>query len=374
MIVLLGALGIPWREPPRRQAAAHRQDHVALVQVRDGMLAAHAHEQRVVLRKRALGLQRRDHRRVQQLRQRHQLRRRPRVDDPLAGVDQRVGRPHQQVDGLHHVRRVRRRLVPAHRIIRVHRLVIDAGRVGHRQHHRTGTPAAQHRERPPQELRRPLGTVDVAEPLGNGLEAGGDVELRVLAAAGRHAVGDAQHGRVVLERLRQPGIRILQPRAVHAALHRAHADAVAARDPRVGVGQGHGVAVVPHHDHGHALAPQGVVHPADGKGRNPLHALRLQNPRNGSGNINTHTQKPRCLGLGIRWRLYHSKASTQRNDEWLDSTAPGMSFATMIGYRADSAPNEFNWLTAFRTCPDGQLSKESVKPAHTPQLSNRCNR
>ena len=82
MMVFPAALGDAVGEPPRRQAAAHRQDHVALVQVRDGMLAAHAHEQRVVLRERALGLQRGDDRRVQQLGQAHQLGRRSGVDDP----------------------------------------------------------------------------------------------------------------------------------------------------------------------------------------------------------------------------------------------------------------------------------------------------
>jgi len=41
-------------------------------------------------------------------------------------------------------------------------------------------------------------------------------------------------------------------------------------DPGIGVGHGHGIAVVPHHDHGDALPAQGVVHLADRESGNPL--------------------------------------------------------------------------------------------------------
>ena len=60
-------------EAARRQARADGEDQVALVQVVCHLIAAHADKQRVVLRERPFRLERGDHRRIHQLRQRFQV-------------------------------------------------------------------------------------------------------------------------------------------------------------------------------------------------------------------------------------------------------------------------------------------------------------
>ena len=170
MIVLLDALGIPWVNRPGDRAGPHRQDHIALFQELGGVIAPDAHEQRVVLRERPLRLQRRDHRRVQRLRERFQLRRRPGVDHALPRVYQRVLGVQQQVHCRVHVVGVRSRPVPLRRKVRVGGLVEGRRRVRYRQHHRPRPSAAQHRERPPHELRHPRRAVDISEPLGYSLQ------------------------------------------------------------------------------------------------------------------------------------------------------------------------------------------------------------
>ena len=73
-----------------RQARAHGEDEVTFVQVVRDLIAAHADKQRMVLWERPLGLECRDHRHIHELRQHFQVFRGARVDDPLAGVDERV--------------------------------------------------------------------------------------------------------------------------------------------------------------------------------------------------------------------------------------------------------------------------------------------
>ena len=295
---LVRGVGDAVGEPAGRQAGTDGKDDIALMQVFRRMFATHADEERVVLRKRALGLQCGDDRRVGQLRQRRQLGRRASVDDPLTGIDERILRAHDEIDSGGDVGWVRCGLPALGRRVRVDGFVVDAGGVGHCQHHRTRSAAAQHGEGAAHELGHAFGPVDIPEPLGNGLQAGGNVEQRILSAARRHSVGDAQHRRIILERLRQAGVGVLQTGAVHAALHGAHANAIAGGNPRVSVGQRHGVTVVAHHNHGHALASQGVIDATDGEGGNPLHTLLLQNAGDGSCNVYAHISQF-LMGIGL---------------------------------------------------------------------------
>ena len=103
-----------------------------------------------------------------------------------------------------------------------------------------------------------------------------DIELRVLRAPRRYSVGDAQHRRIVLEGLCNPGYEYCSPAPLDAPLHRAYADALPGGHPRVRVRQRHGITVVAQSwIIGHALASQGVVHPAHRECRYPLDALLL---------------------------------------------------------------------------------------------------
>ena len=74
-----------------------------MVQIVRHLIAAHADKQRMVLRERPFGLEGRDHRRIHEFRQRFQLLGGARVDDPLAGVDQRVAGCQELVDGSVHI-------------------------------------------------------------------------------------------------------------------------------------------------------------------------------------------------------------------------------------------------------------------------------
>ena len=211
-------------EAARRQARAHREDDVTLVQVVCDLIAAHADKQRMVLRERAFGLEGRDHRHIHQLRQRLQFFRGARVDNPLAGVDQRVASCQKLVNCRAHIRRVRRRFPALHGMVRVGGLVICSRGIGNCEDHRARSAAAQHGEGAAHELRRALGLVEIAEPLRHGLHSRCDIVLAVARAAGRHAIGDAQNGRAILIGLRHPGVGILHAGGVDAALEGAHAD------------------------------------------------------------------------------------------------------------------------------------------------------
>ena len=116
--------------------------------------------------------------------------------------------------------------------------------------------------------------------------------MGILGTADRHAVGDAQHRRVVLVCLRQPRVCHLQPGSVHAALHRGDADLLAAGDTREGVRHGDGIAVVPHHEHRHVFAAERVVDPADGEGGDPFHAFLLENPCNSGCDVGSQGSVP----------------------------------------------------------------------------------
>ena len=287
---LAGRVGDAMGETARRKAGADGKDNVALFQELSGVVAADADKEGMVLGESALGLQGGDYRRVGQLGQLLQLGGGLGVDDTLAGIDQGVLGVEQQVDGGIDVVGVGTGLVGLGREVGVGGLVVGGGGVGDGQHHGTGASAAQHGEGAAHELGDALGAVDVAEPLGYGPQAGGDVELGVLRAAGRDAVGDAQHGRVVLEGLGEAGVGVLQAGAVDAALDGADADALAGGDAGIGVGQRHGIAVVAHHDHGDALTAQGVVHAAYGEGGNPLDALQFQDAGNGGCYVDAHSK------------------------------------------------------------------------------------
>ena len=211
-------------EAARRQARADGEDQVALVQVVRHLIAAHADKQRMVLGERPFGLEGRDHRRIHQLRQRFQLFRGARVDDPLAGVDQRVAGLEELVDGGAHIRRVRRRFPALHRTVGVGGLVVCGRGVGNSQDHRARPAAAQHREGAAHQLGRALGLVEIAEPLRHGLHRRCDIVLAVARGAGRHAIGDAQNRRAILKGLRHPGIGVLHAGGIDAALEGAHPD------------------------------------------------------------------------------------------------------------------------------------------------------
>ncbi len=221
---LLRRIGNAVAEAARRQARAHGEDEVALVQVVRHLIAAHADKQRMVLRERPFGLEGRDHRHIHELRQRFQVVRGARVDDPLAGVDQRVTGCQELVDCGAHIRRVRRRFPALHGTVGVGGLVVCGRGIGNSQDHRARSAAAQHGEGAAHELRRALGLVEIAEPLRHGLHGRCDIVLAVARAAGRHAIGDAQNGRAILIGLRHPGVGVLHAGGIDAPLEGAHPD------------------------------------------------------------------------------------------------------------------------------------------------------
>ena len=218
-------------------------------------------------------------------------------------------RLHQHLDGGPYVSRIGQRLPPFYRRVRVGGFVVLPSGLGNGQNDGPRASGAQHGEGPAQEFGHALRLVDVAVPFGHRLETGGEIEVRVLRAADRHAVGDAQHRRVVLVCLRQPRIGHLQPGSVHAALHRGHADLLTAGDARKGVRHGDGVAVVAHHEHGHVFAAERIVDPADGEGGDPLYALPLENPCNSGCDVGSQGSVLLCWEL----RVFHGARRPPRH-------------------------------------------------------------
>ncbi len=226
---LLRRIGNAVAEAARRQAGADGEDQVALVQVVRHLIAAHADKERMVLGERPFRLEGRDDRRIHQLRQRFQLVRGTGVDDPLAGVDQRVLGLEELAHRSLHIRRVGCGFPALYRMVGVGGLVVGRRGIGDGQDHRARPAAPQHGEGAAHQLRRALGLVEIAEPLRHGLHGGRDIVLAVARSAGRHAVGDAQNGRPVLKGLRHPGIGVLHAGGVDAALEGAHPDPRARR-------------------------------------------------------------------------------------------------------------------------------------------------
>ena len=269
------------------------------------MLAAHAHEQGVVLGEGALGLEGSDDGGVEQFGKGGQLGGGAGVDDALAGVDEGMACAQQQVGGGVHIGGVGGGFVAPRWDIGVGSFVISGGGVGDGQDNGAGASAAEHRKGAAQELGGALRAVNVAEPLGDGFEAGGDIKLGVFGAAGGDAVGDAEHRGVVLKSLGQSGVGVLEAGAVDAALYGADADALAGGDAGVGVGQGDGVAVVAHHNHGHAGGAEGVVDAADGEGGDPGDVLLLEDAGDGGGDGGGHKGVYLVVGDGDGgWRIW----------------------------------------------------------------------
>src|SRR5438046_2696055 len=119
MMVFFAASGMAWLKRPGDRLVPYGEDEVAFVQVVCHLIAAHADKQRMVLRERPFGLESRDHRHIHELRQRFQVFRGARIDDPLAGVDQRVTGCQQLVNCSAHIRRVRCRFPALHRTVGV---------------------------------------------------------------------------------------------------------------------------------------------------------------------------------------------------------------------------------------------------------------
>ena len=222
------------------------------------------------------------------------------VDDALAGVDEGPLRAEEQVGGGVHIGGVGGGFVAPRRDIGVGGFVVGGGGVGDGEDDRAGASAAEHRKGAAQELGGALGAVNVAEPLGDGFQAGGDIKLGVFGAAGGDAVGDAEHRGVVLESLGQSGVGVLEAGAVDAALDGADADALAGGDAGVGVGQGDGVAVVAHHNHRDAGGAEGVVDAADGEGGDPGDVLLLEDAGDGGGDGGGHNGVYLAVGDGDR--------------------------------------------------------------------------
>ena len=294
--LLAGGVRYRVAEAAGREAGTDGEDHIALCQEFGWGVSTDSYEERVVFREGTFGFQGCDDGCVQQLGEGPQLGRCAGIDHAFAGIDQRVLCIEHDVCGSSNVRWVGSRLPALDRGIGVGGLVILSRSFRHGQHHRSRPATSQHGKCAAHELRYPRGSVDVPVPLGNGLQARGHVELRVLRAACRNAVSDAQYGRAVLECLGQTCIGDLDAGGVHATLHRAHAYAFTAGHAGEAIRERDGVAVVTHHDHGDALASKGVIHPTHGEGRDPLDSFLLQDFCYGSCDIDGHV-------LLLFWKL-----------------------------------------------------------------------
>ncbi len=281
-------IGNAMTEPTWRQAGTNGEYDVALVQIVRHLIAAHADEQRMILRERPFRLERRDDRHVRQLRQRLQLFGSTGIDDPFACVDQRIACSQELINGNAHIRGVRRRFPALHWTVRVGCLVVCGRGIGNGQDHGPRSAAAQHGEGAAHKFRRTLGLIEIAEPLRHCLHSRDDIVLAVARRSGRHAIGDAKHRRAILIGLCQPSVGVLHAGGIDAALERANPDPCAASDARERVGDRDSIAIVAHHQHRHPFPAERVVHAADGKGRNPTHTLLLENAANAGRHINRH--------------------------------------------------------------------------------------
>ena len=141
-------------------------------------------------------------------------------------------------------------------------------------------------------IRHELGAVDLPHPLGDRLERLGHVEVRVPATALAHAFRDDQERRRILPGLADRAEGHLNPGGVQVRHDGAHADLLATRDAREGIGDGDGEALLPHHEDGHTLLPERVVHVVGRVAAHPGNALGLEGSREAVRRFDFHGCSP----------------------------------------------------------------------------------
>ena len=249
--------------------------------------------------KRALALQARGHRCLQQLGQLAQLLPRARVVHALAGVDHQPVGGHERGRQLGHRLRVGRHAQPRRR--RVDEVV------GHLRAHDVDGDLHQHRARPavlhlgegaPHGVRHRLRQDDLLAPLGDVLEVEqrgevrGDVQDLSRITAGQH------HDRHrVAEGLGHAAERVLGAGAV---LHREHADALPRRDAAHGVGHVQADPLLADDDRADVFLGGGLDDLIDRIADEELDAFLLEDLRDGVGGFHGWALLLRPAGPGAR--------------------------------------------------------------------------
>jgi hypothetical protein len=276
---LLVGVGHGVAEAVGEKARADREEQVALVQEVVGQRAADAHGQRMVFGEGALRLERRQHRHVRQLGELQELARGVGVIDTLADVEQRILRGEQRLHRGLHVVGVRTPLPALHGRVRMLVGVVLAEVARNDEQDRARPARSEMGEGPAHVVRDQLGAVDLAHPLGDGLERLGHVVMGVAGAPLAHALGDDEDRRRILPRLTDGAVGHLDPGGVQIGHDGAHADLLAARDARVRVGDRHRESLLAHHQDRHALFAEGVVDVVGGVAAHPRNTLGLERAR-----------------------------------------------------------------------------------------------
>ena len=253
----------------------------------------------MVLGKGALSLQRGEHGHLRELSELQQLARGVGVEHTLAHVEERVLRPEQRPDGRLHVIRIGARSPALHRRIRVLRLVVLAEIARQEQQDGPGAARAELGEGAPEVVGHEVGAVDLAHPLRHGLEGLGHVEVGVPARALPHALRDDEKRRGIFPGLGDGAVGHLDARGIQVGHDRAHPDPLPARHPREAVGHGDGEALLAHHEDGHALFAEGVVHVIGGIAAHPRDALGLEDSGKAIRRLDLHRSPPRSSSIFV---------------------------------------------------------------------------
>jgi len=289
------------------EAAADAEHHVGLAEIVErgsghGRSAGPQRE-RVVLGERALALQGRDHRGLEQLGQLEQLRGGLGVEHALAGVDDGPPRVAQHAGGRLHVARVGARAGDLDRAVRVgqrvgHLLVHDVG--GDLHHRRARAAHAHETDRPAHDVTHLTALGDGLHALGDGGEGAGRAEQgEDLGPVARVPEGQEQHRGGVGVGGGDAREGVLGARPV---LHAERGELLAVRHPRVAVGDAHADTLLAA-EHGPDLGPRGRLDHRRGRvGAQELGALDLEDA--GDGVDDLHGRPPRAPGFAGRSRAF----------------------------------------------------------------------
>ena len=267
--------------PCLREAAAHPEHDVGLRQEvvdRAGhhAAAAGAERQRVVLRERALALERGHDRSLQELGQLEELGAASAYSTPWPGVDHGSTRLHQHARRRRDVARIAGRAGGLHRPVLQRHLIGDLGDGhvgGDLDHDRSGPAHLQEIEGPAHDLRDLLGLVQRLHPLGDrGVRARRAEEREDLGAIA--LVAERQH-----EDRHRIGVRRGDARegvlGAGSVLHREHAEAPAVGDPAEAVGDADADALLAAEHRSDAGGGRGVDDRCRRIRAQELHALAL---------------------------------------------------------------------------------------------------
>ena len=206
-----------------------------------GVAAHHAHRQRMVFGDAALGIERRRHRNIQQLRQPHHLRLRPRRRNAAPGDDHRTLRLRQDARRLPHPLRFRfgtERRPLRERLLHNHLRIQNA--VGNHipgdprkvQMRRQRLPGGNLPERLPQQMGQLRRRLHLGAVLGNRCEGPRVLNLLVGIAVPVHRRAVPGDG----DNRRHPQVGVLQPGGQVGGAHRlGEAQPRLAGNPRVGI-------------------------------------------------------------------------------------------------------------------------------------------